>query len=188
MMGVRVMERHWKQKGTEKVFQNRIFSVHHKHYFLRPKDAEGVFATIDTSNWVNVIPLLECGNFLLVRQFRHGIEETTIEIPGGGINSGDGEPLDAAVRELLEETGHTARSWEYLGCVTPNPAILNNYCYTYLARGLERKGGRSDDKMEFLEVIKASPTEVRKMLADGTISHALVLAAFTHYLLRGFAL
>ncbi len=72
--------------------------------------------------------------------------------------------------------------------MTPNPAILNNYCYTYLARGLERKGGRSDDKMEFLEVIKASPTEVRKMLADGTISHALVLAAFTHYLLRGFAL
>lgn len=184
----KMMEKYWRRRGAERVFQNNIFSVYHKKYHLHPKDVEDTFATIDTSNWINVIPITEEGKIILIRQFRHGIEGTTVEIPGGGIDTDDENPLEAAVRELQEETGYLARSWKYLGCVTPNPAIFNNYCYTYLARGLERKGGNSGDKMEYIEVFQATFSEVKEMLRDGTISHALVLAAFGHYLLNGYAL
>ncbi len=182
------MERHWKQREVERVFQNSIFSVYHKRYLLHPRDAEGTFATIDTCDWVNVIPVTDEGNIILIKQFRHGIEGTTVEIPGGGIDAGDGDPLDAAKRELEEETGFMARRWDHLGCVTPNPAILNNYCHTYLARGLEGGGKKSADQMEYIEVFQAGPSAVKKMLLDGTITHALVLAAFGHYFLRGYEL
>jgi 8-oxo-dGTP pyrophosphatase MutT (NUDIX family) len=184
----KMMEKYWKRRGVERVFQNDIFSVYHKEYHLHPRDVEGTFATIDTSNWVNVIPVTGEGNIILIKQFRHGIEGTTVEIPGGGIDSGDEKPLAAAARELREETGYSARNWDYLGCVTPNPAILNNYCYTYLARDLERRGGNSSDRMEYIEVFQASFSDVKEMLRDGTISHALVLAAFAHYLLKGYRL
>lgn len=180
------MEKHWKRKGVEKVFQNRLFSVFHKRFLLRPRGEEGIFATIATSNWVNVIPVTDEGGIILIRQFRHGIEETTVEIPGGGIDSPDEKPIKAAARELLEETGYTARTWEYLGTVTPNPAILDNYCHTYLARDLGKKERSAGDAMEYIEVFEASIDDVKAMLRDGTISHALVLAAFSHFILRGY--
>lgn len=182
------MEKHWERKGVEKVFKNGIFTIFHKKFLLSPREIEGEFATIETSNWVNVIPVTDNGDFILIRQFRHGIEGTTIEIPGGSIDSTDATPADAASRELVEETGYVAGELELLGRVAPNPAILNNYCYTYLARNVEFSGPHRQDQMEFLEVFQATSTEVKEMLKRGVISHALVLAAFGHFILKGYTL
>ncbi|RMG58118.1 MAG: NUDIX hydrolase [Deltaproteobacteria bacterium] len=177
----------WEKMSEEVVFENGLFRVVHARYRLSPRKRESVFATLSTADWINVIPITEEGRFVLIRQFRHGTEEITVEIPGGSVERGE-DPLEAARRELEEETGYTGGKWELIGSVTPNPAIQDNRCYTFLARGVKRGGEKKEDDMEFIEVFEARPDEVRKMLTDGTISHALVLAAFVHYLLKGHTL
>jgi len=182
------LEKKWTRLTSEKVFENRLFEVIHKRYRLDVKGREAVFATISTADWINVIPVTDEGNFVLIRQFRHGVEEETVEIPGGAVDEGDGGPLEAAKRELREETGYGGGQWELLGVVAPNPAIQDNMCFTYLAKGVSKEFEKDEDAMECIEVFEATPGEVKRMLTDGSITHALVLAAFCHYFLAGYSL
>lgn len=83
---------------------------------------------IDSASWVNVVPVTTEGNVVLIRQFRHGIRDVVLEIPGGVID-GDEDPADAAARELREETSYVAENIRLLSRVLPNPAVQNNYLY-----------------------------------------------------------
>ena len=93
----------------------------------------------------------------------------------------DKDPLEAAKRELLEETGHRAREWFFLGAVRPNPAILDNRCHFFLALGAERVADLSLDEAEELEVDRVPLAQINSRIQDGRISHALVIAAFHLY-------
>ncbi len=95
---------------------------------------------------MNVIALTDREDVVLIRQYRHGIGEVTLEIPGGLMDAD--EPLAAAKRELLEETGYRAEEWIDLGYVHPNPAIQNNRCYTFLALGAKLAGAQSLDEVK----------------------------------------
>lgn len=132
---------------------------------------------IDAPDWVNVIPILPDGQVLLVRQWRFGIAAPTLEIPGGMVDPGEDEAT-AAVRELMEETGHRAAHWTRLGEVHPNPAFLSNRCGTWLATGLERLGEPLGDGEEEITIATAPLDEIPTMVARGEITHALVIAAF----------
>jgi ADP-ribose pyrophosphatase len=112
----------------------------------------------------------------------------TVEIPGGAIDPNDKDPRSAAQRELLEETGFTAGEWEYLGYVTPNPAIQSNRCHTFLARGAVRVADPRFDPFERIEVLLFSAEEAEAALRDGTITHGLVLAAFGLFFAAGHRL
>jgi len=87
-----------------------------------------------------------------VRQYRHGTQCVTLEIPGGLLEPGD-TPETAAIRELYEETGYKAWGLINLGNVHPNPAIQNNRCYTYLAKDVFPCGGQNQDEKEDIEVV-----------------------------------
>lgn len=171
----------WRRIRSEPLGDFRIFRIRRDRIVSPRTEQELDFYVLDGADWVNVIASTPEGTFVLVRQYRHGTGETTVEIPGGGIDPRDADPLAAARRELLEETGYAADDWTELGWVHPNPAIQSNRCFTFIARNCRRVGEPQWDPGEDIEVFEAAPDEVRAMLRDGRITHSLVIAAFSKY-------
>lgn len=137
------------------------------------------FSLIECVDWVNVIALTPADDVVLIRQYRAGSASICLEIPGGMVDAGE-DPLTAAKRELEEETGYTAETWRALGRVSPNPAIQNNRLHSYLALDARCTADTRFDSSEVIELQTAPLSEVRNMLRDGRIDHALVLTAFAH--------
>jgi ADP-ribose pyrophosphatase len=156
-------------------FQTRIFTVTHI------EEGGAPFYRLRCPDWINVIPLMEDGNVVFVRQYRHGIGSETLEVPGGQMDTGDRYPLEAGRRELLEETGYAGEDWEPLGWVHPNPAILDNRCHSFLVRNARRVAAIRNDPNEHTEVELIPLSDVSSLILEGTITHALVLNAF-HFL------
>ena len=129
-------------------------------------------------DWVNVVAITADGKAVLVRQFRHGTEQTTLEIPGGAVDPSDRSALAAARRELREETGYVARRWTRLGVVDPNPAFQTNACTTFLAEGAHPAGHPDPDEGEELEVVLVPVRRLKSLARRGVVRHALVIVAF----------
>lgn len=143
-------------------------------------EREHDFTRLLCPEWVNVIAFTapERGQeLLLVEQFRHGIDASTMEIIGGVCDPGE-EPAATARRELLEETGHSAQRWVSLGSCAPNPAVQNNRCHFFLALDCQAVAGLDLDPSEELRVWAASWAEAETLLREGRMDHALVMAAF----------
>jgi ADP-ribose pyrophosphatase len=135
------------------------------------------FFIMETAPWVNIIPVTADEQVVLVRQYRHGTRDVTLEIPGGLVEQQD-TPEEAARRELREETGYESDEWILLGSVHPNPAIQNNLCYTYLALNVCQAGDLIQDDREDIEVVLQPLADIPALIRNGEISHALVIAAF----------
>jgi 8-oxo-dGTP pyrophosphatase MutT (NUDIX family) len=141
------------------------------------------FIVLESAPWVNVIALTDREEALLIRQYRHGIGEVTLEIPGGLVEDADG-PRAAAQRELLEETGYRAQEWIDLGRVHPNPAIQNNDCHTFLALGAKPAESQSLDDKEDIEVVLRPLAEIPRLIREGAITHSLVICAFWRFFME----
>jgi ADP-ribose pyrophosphatase len=137
------------------------------------------FYTLESSHWVNVIPLTPEGQVVMIRQYRHGSREVTLEIPGGLVDEHD--PREAAIRELMEETGYEGEEVTLVGSTNPNPAIFANLCYTYLVRNARKTGEPSFDMNEDIEVELMPLARIPSLIAEGVINHALVIVAFHFY-------
>jgi ADP-ribose pyrophosphatase len=173
------MVHEWKTKKQKQISDHHIFKVR-QDTSLRPWDQEPQnFVVLECPSWANMIPITPQNQIVFVRQFRHGIKEISLEIPGGVVDSQDREPESAARRELEEETGYCAREWIALGKCRPNSAFQNNFCYHYLALGAELQAHtKAPDENEELEVVLMSFKEVSQAIESGEINHALVLSAF----------
>ena len=90
---------------------------------------------LESVDWINVVALTEDGQSVMVEQYRFGTGSCTLEPPGGMVDAGE-TPLQAAQRELKEETGYSGGRWESLGAVQPNPAIHSHLCHHFLAEGV----------------------------------------------------
>ncbi|MCB5196137.1 NUDIX domain-containing protein [Deefgea salmonis] len=123
---------------------------------------------------VMVIPQLADGRLLLERQFRYPLDRVFIEFPAGKLDAGE-DPLACAQRELLEETGYSAASWEYLGVIHPIISYTDEEIKLYLARDLTA-GERQLDDGEFLESITMSMSELVAGVLDGRITDAKTIA------------
>ncbi len=134
-------------------------------------------ALIETCDWVNVVALTSSGEVVLVEQYRHGIDAVTLEIPGGLIDPGE-SPADAARRELLEETGYTGMDPLPIGVVQPNPAFLNNECYTFFIEDCHCTHDLDLDEGEDIAVRTIPLARIPSVIAEGKISHALVICGF----------
>jgi ADP-ribose pyrophosphatase len=137
------------------------------------------FLRLEAPDWVNVLAFTLDNELILVRQYRHGRDEISLEIPGGAVDN-DETPQAAARRELEEETGYRATSVELLGVVDANPAFLSNRCWTFLALECTPDGALAPDSGEELEVIVTHPAELGRMIDRGVIRHSLVVAAHDH--------
>ena len=148
------------------------------------KRAGAIFYRLECPDWINVIPLTDEGNVVMVRQYRHGTDEETIEIPGGQMDAEDGDPMEAERRELLEETGYGGGEWTDLGWVHPNPAILNNRCHLFLVRGVSEIAEIKNDEHEHTEVELIRLADVPSLIIDEKITHGLVINAFSRLALH----
>lgn len=140
----------------------------------------GNFDVVQCMNWVNVIGITKDQKIILIKQYRHGTEEVTVEIPGGAANFNE-DPKLGAIRELREETGYTSTNWRHLGRVDANPAFMNNQCDTYLALDCEKTHEQEFDPFEEIEVYLKDVKDLPGMVASGEITHSIVIAALYLY-------
>ncbi|WP_161630020.1 NUDIX hydrolase [Desulfogranum mediterraneum] len=145
---------------------------------------EKEFVRFDFSDWVNVVAVTPERRLVMIRQFRYGSRRQEIEIPGGMIDPGE-DPVSAACRELLEETGYTGREPNIIGKVCPNPALQRNSCYTVLVRDAVKTAEPRFDDMEDIACFLHSHEEVESMVRQGLIDHGLVLNALMFYRMSG---
>jgi ADP-ribose pyrophosphatase len=164
------------RQRTEIAARYRFFDVlRHEIVDAGAEKSREVF-TFACADWVAVVPVTPDGKFVLVRQHRHGIDDDSIEVPGGIMDEGE-DPLSAGLRELREETGYASSSVVSLGSCHPNPALQGNRYHMYLARDTTLVGHPEFDVGEYCEVVLLDEGEVRAAAADGRISHALVLVS-----------
>jgi ADP-ribose pyrophosphatase len=169
----------WTLIDTHSIGDFHIFSMQRQKRLNPRTDREQSFFVIHSTDWINVIAITPDGQVVLIRQFRAGTNNITVEIPGGMVDSGE-DPREAAIRELREETGYVGDSVTLIGMVHPNPAFLDNQCHTYLIENATRKKEQSLDSGEDIEVFTTPLSTIPHLIHDGTITHALVVAAFAH--------
>jgi ADP-ribose pyrophosphatase len=173
----------WDRRGDpQRVLETRLFKVERQTRVSPRSGNAHEFYTLRCDDWCNVVPLTRDGQVVMVKQHRYGTEEETLELPGGLIDPTDTSPLEAARRELLEETGYVATHIEPTGVIAPNPALLTNRTWSFLARDVEPSGRVELDGGEDIEVITVPLGEIPARVARGEISHALVVVAFAYAL------
>jgi 8-oxo-dGTP pyrophosphatase MutT (NUDIX family) len=172
----------WRRIRSHQNESFRIFSIR-TDTAVSPRTGESHdFYILESKDWINIIPVTPENEVVMVKQYRHGSGEVTLEIPGGIVDPGD-TPQSAAVRELLEETGYETADLSQIGSVNPNPAIFNNRCHTFLARNVKKISNPMPDQTEDIEVVLVPLAEIPASIREGKIDHAIVIAAFYHYFL-----
>ena len=158
--------------GSELLFQGNF--LHAKRDTVRlPDGSTSTREYVIHPGAVVVIPLLDDGRVVLERQYRYPVARVITEFPAGKLDAGE-DPLRCGQRELLEETGYTAREWAHAGCMHLAIAYSTEIIHVYFSRGLSL-GAQQLDHGEFLDVFSASPEELLRWCRDGTVTDAKTL-------------
>lgn len=168
----------WELVGSEEGMSLKLFNLRFDT-FLHPVKREPLRAVVfETPPWCNVIALTLANEMVLVRQFRFGVREVTLEIPGGMVDPGE-DHESAAKRELQEETGYTSNDWTYLGACQQNPAINDELCHMWLAKNVQRTHDMRLDGTEHINVAHMAPGDVIQAVHDGRFMHPHALVALS---------
>jgi 8-oxo-dGTP pyrophosphatase MutT (NUDIX family) len=135
--------------------------------------------------WVNVIALTTDRQVVLIRQFRYALAQVHYELPAGTCDAGEVDPLQAAQRELREETGFGGGQWRPWMALSANPALQTNVTYTFLATGVERRGPPKPETTEELTVHLVPLERARQIVLDGQMVQALHAAPLLKLFLVG---
>ncbi len=162
-----IIERPWLTARVDKV-QLPDGRINPEHYVLEyPK-------------WVNVIAITTEGEMVMIRQYRHGFDQVLVELCAGVVEQGEA-PIEAARRELLEETGYAGGEWREVMTIGQNPSISNNITHCFVAEGVEKVAHQSLDESEDIEVLLMSKEEVLQMLLRDEQKQALMAAPLWRY-------
>ena len=170
----------WEKIAIREVLHTAIFNVKEQHEKNARLGIEGDYIAIDAPAWVSVIAVVD-GCFCLVRQFRHAYGQITVEFPGGLCGKGE-DPAVAAARELQEETGLKPGRMKLLAALNPNPAIVSNTVYFYLAEDLVDTGKDNPDEDEILNYLRVPVEEVIQSFGNSEYCHAFVGTALALYM------
>jgi 8-oxo-dGTP pyrophosphatase MutT (NUDIX family) len=166
----------WTVLDTELVQDGNIIRLHRDRVRAPRDGAVHPYWRIEADEWVNVVPVTDDGQAVLVRQWRHGSREITLEIPGGIVDPGE-TPAAAAARETLEETGYGGGELIELGALSPNPALFTNRVHTFCIRGVRRVAEIQNHGQEETAVELVPVADLGRRVRSGEIQHALVVAA-----------
>jgi ADP-ribose pyrophosphatase len=166
----------WKREGERVLATTRVLELRSVRFSNPAKGVDREFVVAHAPDWVNVVAVTPAGRLVLVRQFRFGSNALSLEVPGGVIEAGE-SPVEAGVRELMEETGYGGGAARLLGSVRPNPAIMDNQCHVVLVDGAVPTGPMDWDPDEEIEVSTATLAEALAWARSGTIAHSLSVAA-----------
>lgn len=163
-----IIQRPWLTARVDKV-QLPCGTINPEHYVL------------EYPTWVNILAIDKQGHYVLIRQYRHGLDEIGLELCAGTSEAGE-NPEQAARRELLEETGYAGGAWTLTMKIAQNPSTCNNYTYCFTAVGVERVDNQHLDPSEDIEVVILSRNELLKAMRSGEITQALMLTPlYAHF-------
>ena len=140
------------------------------------------FYVEELPDWANVIAITKEGLFVMEEQYRHGIQKVCFELPAGELKPEE-EPLQAAKRELEEETGYTGGVWVPFGTSVPNSSGCNNICHSFLAMGVEQTTAPKLESTEDIKIHLVTREEIKEMLLDGRIAEGVMQAPLWRYLM-----
>jgi 8-oxo-dGTP pyrophosphatase MutT (NUDIX family) len=172
----------WKTLSSEYLFSDLWFKVRKDKCETPGGKIVDPYYVYEFPTWVTAVPVTEDGKIIMVRQYRHALGETCIEIPGGCVDATDRNFEEAVARELLEETGYSFSSYEYLGKTSANPSTNNNLMHMFLAKGGRLIGQQQLDANEEIEVVLFSVDEVKQMLKENKIIQSMHVTCFLYAL------
>ncbi|MFN2440608.1 MAG: NUDIX hydrolase [Chitinophagaceae bacterium] len=162
----------WKVLASEYLHREPWLTIRKEKCELPNGQIVPAFYVQEYPEWVNAFALTKDDQVVMVRQYRHGIEETGVELPGGVAEEGEGME-EAVRREIKEETGYEFKSYEYLGKICANPSTTNNFMHMFLATDGVKVADPQLDHLEDLEVVLYSINEVKDMLKENKIMQSL---------------
>lgn len=170
----------WKTLESQYLFKRPWLTVRRDKVELPDGRINDEFYVLEYPDWVNVIAITKEGEFVMERQYRHGIGLTCYEICAGVMEKGE-TPVEAAKRELLEETGYGNGQWEEIMTISGNSSTTNNYTHCFVATGVEKIGTQNLDRTEDISVHLLSRQEVEMLLEKNLISQSLMAAPLWKY-------
>ncbi len=170
----------WKVLKSEYLFRRPWLTVRRDCVELPDGRQNPEFYVLEYPDWVNVIAITEDGKFVMERQYRHGLGKTCFEIPAGVIEEGE-DPLDAAKRELMEETGYGEGTWRKIMTVSGNSSTTDNLSHCYVAEGVRKISGQHLDSTEDLEIVLLDTAQVKDLMVNDQIKQALMAAPLWRY-------
>jgi 8-oxo-dGTP pyrophosphatase MutT (NUDIX family) len=169
--------KHWKRKERKTVIKDRWITLYADTCELPEGQIIAPFYVMEEMEWVHVIAVDARGWILLTRQYRYAADVVSTELPCGAAEEGEA-PLEAAQRELKEETGYIAGEWMKIAVLFANPARQTNRIHTFVARSLKSEGAQSLDVSEDIAFEFVSPDEVMRRIDKGEFCQALHVASY----------
>jgi 8-oxo-dGTP pyrophosphatase MutT (NUDIX family) len=161
----------WKILSTEYISRHKYFTARKDKCQTPDGKIVEEYFVVELPLTVCAVALTEEGEVLMVKQYRHPIEEVLLEIPGGFVDEGESSE-EAMKRELKEETGYEFSSFTYVGKIAANPGVLNNFTHFYLVKGGKKTGEQKLDANEELQIEKISVAELKKLFLENKIAQA----------------
>lgn len=170
----------WETLGSEYLIRRPWLTARRDTVRLPNGRINDEYYVLEYPTWVNVTAVTEDGDMVLIRQYRHGIGRTCFEIVAGVSEEGE-EPVEAAKRELLEETGYAGGRWTELMQLSGNSSTTTNITHCFLAEGVKKVSDQHLDATEDIEIYLFTADEVLDMLKRGEILQALMAAPMWKY-------
>ncbi|MBP3774225.1 MAG: NUDIX hydrolase [Bacteroidaceae bacterium] len=170
----------WKTLDREYLFRRPWLTARRDKVQLPDGRVMDDYYVLEYPTWVNVIAITQDGKMVLVRQYRHALGVTRFELCAGVVEENE-TPLQAAQRELLEETGFGGGTWQEYMCLSPNASTMNNLSYSFLAEGVMPMSQQHLDSTEDLEVHILTKEKVYELLKNGGLMQALMVAPLWKY-------
>jgi ADP-ribose pyrophosphatase len=167
----------WKRLKSTYVLQDRWLALRADTCQLPNGHTIAPYYVLEYPPWVNVVALTMDQQVVLVRQYRHGIQQTVLELPSGVVDATDASPLAAVQRELLEETGYVSEVVVETGRLSANPATHTNLTYCFLATGVLQVADPRPEETEHLETVQMPLAEVVRLASTGGLLQALHVGA-----------